>query len=133
MDEKPDVQEPESSTRLAQLVVEVDLLQRCRNASHSGPQWAHESDDLDVTLLSWEAGKQIASHVNNEVDVVWIVLTGSGVAIVDGARHELRPGGLLLFPKGCERRLDVSERLSYLSVHRRRKGLMPTIGGKEIS
>lgn len=101
--------------------------------AHSGPQWAHESEDLDVTLLSWETGKRVEAHVNTEVDVIWIGVAGEGVATVNGQRHELRPGVALLIPKDCERAVESSwNRLSYLSVHRRRRGLMPTLGGKPL-
>lgn len=104
----------------------VDLLERC-GASHSGPQWAHECEDLDLTLLSWEKGKRIEAHVNNEVDGVLIGVEGTGVVTVNGEAHEMRPGVALLIPKGCERAIEsTSQRFSYLSLHRRRRGLMPT-------
>jgi len=111
----------------------VDLLQQCQAASHSGPQWAHECEDLDMTLLSWDNGKRIEPHINNEVDVVWIGVEGAGVATINGEKHELRAGVALLIPKGCERAVEsTAGRLSYLSVHRRRRGLMPTLHGKTI-
>ena len=73
-------------------------------------------------------------HVNNEVDVVWIGVEGAGVVSVNGENHELRPGVAILISKGCERAVEsTSERLSYLSVHRRRRGLMPTIAGRPIA
>lgn len=104
----------------------VDLRAACGHASHNGPQWGHESDDLDLTLLAWQRGQSIAAHVNHEVDVAWIGVEGTGIVIVNGERQELRPGVMLLIPKGCERSVQSSgERLVYLSVHRRRRGLMP--------
>lgn len=114
--------------------VRVDLLERAAASSHSGPQWAHESEDLDVTLLSWEDNKRIESHINNEVDGVLIGIEGSGVVTVNGEEFEMRPGVALLIPKGCERAIQsTSARFSYLSVHKRRRGLMPTIGGAAIT
>lgn len=111
----------------------VDLLERSAIASHSGPQWAHECEDLDLTLLSWEDGKRIEPHINTEVDGVLIGVAGTGVVTVNGEAHEMRPGVALLIPKGCERAItSTSPRLSYLSVHRRRRGLMPTINGKAL-
>ena len=106
--------------------VSVDLLTKCADASHSGPQWAHESEDLDVTLLSWGEGRSIEAHVNSEVDVVLISIEGEGVVTIEGVAHELRPGQLLLIPKGSARSMEsTSPRFSYLSLHRRRSGLMP--------
>ena len=104
------------------------------HSEHSGPQWAHESEDLDVTLLSWAPGKSIAEHINNEVDVVLIGVAGSGVVTVEGEPHQLAAGALLLIPKDKRRAMqNGDERWSYLSIHRRRRGLMPTIGGRPIS
>ena len=123
-----------ASTQAAPAPTHVDLLERCGVASRSGPQWGHECEDLDLTLLSWEEGKRIEPHVNNEVDVVWIGVEGAGIVTVNGEKHELRPAVALLIPKGCERAVEsTSGRFSYLSVHRRRRGLMPTIGGKPLA
>ncbi|HEX8549961.1 MAG TPA: DUF2249 domain-containing protein [Abditibacteriaceae bacterium] len=112
--------------------VAVDLLDIAHAATRSGPQWAHESEDLDITLLSWQDGRSIEAHVNSEVDVVWIGIGGEGIAIINGEEYQLRPGVALLIPKGSERAVKSTSRLSYLSVHRRRRGLMPTLGGKPL-
>lgn len=109
----------------------VDLLKTGHAATQSGPQWAHESEDLDMTLLSWTKGRRIEPHINNEVDVVWVGVEGEGVVTVDGEAHPLAPGVALLIPKGCERSIEsASERLTYLSLHRRRQGLQLTVRGK---
>jgi mannose-6-phosphate isomerase-like protein (cupin superfamily) len=106
----------------------VDIVAKHNGASHAGPQWAHECDDLDVTLLSWELGHFIEPHVNHEVDGVFVGVAGMGVVTVNGTAHELRAGVVLIIPRGSERSiLAGEERFSYLSVHRRRRGLMPTI------
>jgi uncharacterized protein (DUF2249 family)/quercetin dioxygenase-like cupin family protein len=120
-------QENSASTRAATPVpVQADLLEHIATVSHAGPQWAHESEDLDVTLLSWQGGKRLEAHINNEVDVVLLGVEGEGVVTINGAEHEVRPGVLLLIPKGCERAIvSTSQQFSYLSVHRRRRGLMP--------
>lgn len=112
--------------------VSVNLLQAAQAMTHSGPQWSYESEDLDMTLLSWDDGKSIETHVNSEVDVVWVGIAGEGTAIIDGQGHPLRPGVALLIPKGSERAVESASRLSYLSVHRRRRGLMPTQGGRPL-
>ena len=99
----------------------------------SGPQLGHETEDLNLTLLSWKAGEGVAPHVNEEVDVVLIVVDGEGEVSVGQQVLALQVGQALLIPKGCERAIRcVGERFSYLSVHRRRRGLMPTIGGKKL-
>lgn len=125
--EKPE--DSESGSPAALSPVGVDLLQTCRAASASGPQWSHEGEDLDMTLLSWARGRGVEPHVNDEVDVVWIGVEGAGIVRINDQDHELRPGMALLIPKGCRRAVEsASERFSYLSVHRRRRGLRPTLG-----
>lgn len=124
-------EERTSGSPAASSPVCVDLLEACRAAaSPSGPQWSHESEDLDVTLLSWANNRRVEPHVNEEVDVVWIGVEGAGVATINSEAHELRPGVALLIPKGCERAVESAseQRFSYLSVHRRRRGLRPTLG-----
>ena len=107
----------------------IDLLDISRNTTASGPQWAHESDDLDMTLVSWADGKGIEAHINHEVDVVWIGVEGEGIATIDGHARELRPGVAVLIPKGVVRGVrNGAARFSYLSLHRRRAGLRPTLG-----
>jgi mannose-6-phosphate isomerase-like protein (cupin superfamily) len=109
----------------------IDLSELCRAAEGSGPQWGHESGDLDLTLLSWEAGGRVAPHVNDEVDVFLIALDGAGEVAVGAETHPLRPGQALLIPKGAERSIRCTgDRFRYLNVHRRRRGLWPTIGGQ---
>lgn len=105
----------------------VDLMNICRQVGASGPRWSFESTDLDLTLLTWTAHQQIAPHVNNEVDVVLIGLDGMGEVQVDETAYHLTAGQAILITKGARRSLRcLSAQWSYLSVHRRRRGLWPT-------
>lgn len=113
-------------------LIQVDLFEVAQAATSGGPQWSHESTDLDATLLSWGAGHRIAEHRNSEVDVMLIGVEGAGIVTVDGEPHPVSAGVALLIPKGCARALEsASERWSYLSVHQRRRGLMPTFGERK--
>lgn len=112
--------------------IQVNLIKAAQAATSGGPQWSYESTDLDATLLSWGAGHRIAQHRNSEVDVMLIGIEGEGIVTIDGAPHPVSAGVALLIPKGCARALEsASERWSYLSVHRRRRGLMPTFGERK--
>ena len=107
--------------------IQVDLAALSQAAEHDGPQWGHACEDLNLTLLHWTEGQTIAPHVNHEVDVLLLVIAGAGEAIVDAERHTLTPGQALLIPKGAERAIRCTGAdFSYLSVHRRRRGLWPT-------
>ncbi len=106
----------------------IDLLAHSVAATQSGPQWSYESTDLDLTLLTWQAHQQIAAHVNDEVDVVVIVVAGTGEVIVNAQVYPLTTGQALLIPRGTTRSIRCTgERFSYLSVHRRRTYLWPTV------
>jgi mannose-6-phosphate isomerase-like protein (cupin superfamily) len=97
--------------------------------SGPGPVFGRELEDLNLTLLAWPAGHENKAHVNNEVDVVTVVLSGTGAAVVGGEEHVLFAGAVLIIPKGTERSLrSTSEDFRYLNIHKRRKRLMPTMG-----
>ncbi|HEX6288441.1 MAG TPA: AraC family ligand binding domain-containing protein [Herpetosiphonaceae bacterium] len=111
----------------------VDLAALAVAAHQSGPRWSHESADLDLTLLSWPSPQQIAPHVNDEVDVLLIGVQGSGEVTVNAATYRLVPGMALLIPKGAQRSMrSTDDGWSYLSVHRRRRGLWPTVRGEPL-
>jgi len=89
-----------------------------------GPLWGLASTDLNATLLSWPAGHLVAEHVNAALDVLIVVIDGSGVVTVDGRRHAVSGGQALLVEKGASRLIEAGAGgLRYLSVHRRRQPL----------
>ena len=94
----------------------VDLL----SSAGTGPVWGMASNDLNATLLAWPPGHDVAEHTNAELDVLLVVLEGSGVVTVDREERALAPGHLL-----CSKREPAGDPvgaggLRYLSVHRRR-------------
>ena len=77
--------------------------------------------DLDANLVHLHEGETIAEHVNDEVDVVVFVQSGSGELTIDGHRHRLRTDVLAAIPKGSARLMTAGESgITYLSVHRGR-------------
>ena len=95
----------------------VDLL----GSSGTGPLWGIASADLNATLLAWPPDHSVAEHVNAELDVLVIVLSGHGTAIIDGEPHDLPTGTAILVPRGTRRHIKAGDAgLRYLSVHRRR-------------
>ena len=97
-------------------------------ADTRGPAWTSQSDDLNVNLLVFPAGEGVADHVNTELDVLVIGVAGDGVIKVNGEAHALAAGQLILVPKGAVRSTRAtSERFAYLTCHRRRAGLFPTL------
>ncbi len=93
-----------------------------------GPVVGKETEDLNLTLLSWPSGHQIAEHVNQEVDVVSVVLSGSGVVRIGEVENEVRAGSIFIIPKGASRSLtSTSDDFRYVNIHKRRRRLMPTM------
>jgi quercetin dioxygenase-like cupin family protein len=94
-----------------------------------GVVWTLEgSGDLNANLVRFEAGRGVGEHVNDEVDVLIVGVSGSGLIGVDGEEHPVSNGGMVFVPRGARRStLAVSEDFAYLSVHRRRGSLR--IGG----
>jgi mannose-6-phosphate isomerase-like protein (cupin superfamily) len=86
-----------------------------------GPVWGVASDDLNVTLLSWAPGTALPEHVNDELDVLLVVVSGSGTCTVDGREEPLAAARARLVPKGARRAIAAGPQgIRYLSIHRRR-------------
>jgi len=92
-----------------------------------GATWTRQSEDLDVNLLVFTAGEGVADHVNAEVDVLLVGISGAGAVSVDGKREILCAGKAMIIPKGAQRGIrSISDPFAYLTCHRRRGGLWPT-------
>ncbi|HEX2729304.1 MAG TPA: cupin domain-containing protein [Rubrobacteraceae bacterium] len=93
-----------------------------RAGDRSGVVWTlEESSDLNANLVRFGTGRGVGEHVNHEVEVVFVGVSGSGSITVDGEEHLLSAGRLVFVPRGVRRStLGVSEDFSYLTVHRRR-------------
>lgn len=105
----------------------------------AGPVWSLATGDLNLNLVRLPPGDEIPGHVNAEVDVVYLVIAGSGsIALGEAAagaggdagehvtEQAMAPGGLFVVPKGLHRAIHAGEQgVVYLTCHRRRAGLMP--------
>lgn len=107
----------------------VDLLAAARAATQAGQAgaiWSHASTDLNLNLVRLAPGEAVAEHVNNEVDVVVIAVSGSGIVTISGQEQRMDAGSLILLPKGAPRALRALDAdFVYVTCHRRRAGLMP--------
>lgn len=100
----------------------VDLRAFAPAVQERGVIWTlQEGEDLNANLVCFPAGEGVREHANDEVDVLVLGVTGSGVVAVDGREQELRAGTLVFVPKGARRSTrSGSDNFSYLTVHRRR-------------
>ncbi len=80
--------------------------------------------DLDANLVRLDPGADIGNHVNNDLDVMVLVQSGTGVLTVDEQTRRLGVDHLALIPKGSSRSIVAGDAgITYLSVHRRRSPL----------
>ncbi len=94
-----------------------------------GVIWTLEhSGDLNANLVRFEAGGGVGEHVNDEVDVIIVGISGSGFVEVDGEEHPVSNGTMTFVPKGARRSTrSATGGFAYLIVHRRQGRLQ--IGG----
>ena len=82
------------------------------------------SSELNANLVRFGTGQGIEEHVNDEVEVIVLGVSGSGIVAVDREEHALSAGILVFIPKGARRAtVSTSEDFAYLTVHRRRRPL----------
>ena len=95
-----------------------------------GVMWSQEgSEVLNANLVRFGAGGGVGEHINDEVDVIFVGVSGTGSVLTNGEEHRLSAGTLVLVSKGARRStLALSEGFSYLTVHLRRGP--PQIGPK---
>lgn len=96
-------------------------------AGGSGAILGRETEDLDLNLVRFAGGAGVGAHVNREVDVVVVALSGAGVVRIGDEDVPLVAGNALLIPKNTERAIRSQDNgeFAYLSIHRRRARLMP--------
>jgi quercetin dioxygenase-like cupin family protein len=81
---------------------------------------------LNVNLIVWDPGEGVVEHVNEEVDVLLVGISGAGIVEVEGREHTLQAGQALIVAKGSRRAIrSTGERFAYLTCHRLRPGLWP--------
>lgn len=77
--------------------------------------------DLDANLVRLDPGTTIGSHINNEVDVLLFIQSGTGELSINDEISHLGADHLGLIPKGSRRAIIAGDSgITYLSVHRRR-------------
>src|SRR5215217_5013158 len=86
----------------------------------AGVIWALEgSGDLNANLVRFDAGGGVKEHIDDEVDVIFMGVAGSGIVRVNDEEHALSAGRLVFAPKGAKRSTGASsDGFAYLSVHR---------------
>lgn len=94
-DVAPAVDEPKSVPGV------IDLPSLARAAVADGPVWTHASIDLNVNLIVVNGPGGVPDHTNDEVDVVFIGVEGTGIIAIDGMSHPLVASSLVVVLKGA--------------------------------
>lgn len=96
--------------------------------ARGGVLWklAEPGRQLDANLVRLEPGARIASHAEPDLDVLVLVVAGSGELAGEEPDDVqlLAEGALVWLPHGSRRSLAAgASGLSYVTVHRRRPGM----------
>lgn len=87
-------------------------------------QLAEQGRELDANLVRLPPGGEVGEHQEDVLDVLLVVLAGSGRATTGAEVLELAPTTVLWLPRTSRRALAAGpDGLAYLTVHRRRPGL----------
>jgi len=94
-------------------VFDVDGAKRRLQAAGGGYEIVHESPGLELgvyVLVAPEADRQ-QPHADDEV---YVVLEGSGVLEIEGAKHPLAEGQAIFVAAGADHRFTAYEQLAVL-------------------
>ncbi|MEI7645718.1 MAG: cupin domain-containing protein [Chloroflexales bacterium] len=106
----------------------INMADALRGVEYDGPASSINSEQLNVNLLRLADGASIPQHINDEVDVLVVIIQGTCKLFVDDEMTVLRTGMAAVIPCGRMRALRCTMGpLIYLTCHRRRAPLMPTV------
>ncbi|MEI8308510.1 MAG: cupin domain-containing protein [Chloroflexales bacterium] len=109
----------------------INIAEALQAVEYDGPAYSANTEQLNVNLLRLADGSSIPQHINDEVDVLVVVLQGTCKLIVDNEMTVLRPSMAAIIPRGRLRAIRCTMGpLVYLTCHRRRAPLMPTVPSK---
>lgn len=66
--------------------------------------------------VSMPAGNQMSYHSHEYREEVWTVISGTGIAVVDGTEQLLRTGAILTIPAGCKHTVKATTELHIIEV-----------------
>lgn len=99
----------------------------------TGVLWklAEPGRQLDANVVHLPPGEQVQTHAEPELDVLLLVVAGSGSLGSGEGLQPLTEGSLIWLPRESGRSLAADDDgLSYLTVHRRRPGMQIQYRGR---
>jgi quercetin dioxygenase-like cupin family protein len=92
----------------------------------AGARWklTESGRQLDANLIHLPPSRRVDTHTEPDLDVLLLVVAGSGTIEGADGPQTMAAGSLLWLPRGCRRSVTAdAEGLSYLTVHQRRPGM----------
>jgi len=92
----------------------------------AGARWtlSESGRQLDANLIRLPAGHRVDTHSEPDLDVIVVVVAGSGSIGTPEGSQSIAEGAIAWLPRASTRSITAGTNgLSYLTVHRRRPGL----------
>ncbi|GAY09387.1 DUF2249 domain-containing protein [Pseudonocardia sp. N23] len=104
-----------------------DLRAGAKAPDAAGVEWKLEmrERDLDSNIVRLAPGAEVGEHEGPDLDVLFVVLDGSGVLTTERNDLLLEAGAMVWLPRRSRRRFQAgTDGLRYLTVHGKRQALV---------
>jgi uncharacterized protein (DUF2249 family)/quercetin dioxygenase-like cupin family protein len=115
-----------TSTALPRILGDTMALAADSDPDASGAIWklSMSQRDLDSNVIQLPPGASIEAHAGPDIDVLVLVLGGTGCLSTELDRLDLQAGTLVWLPRRSRRAFTTGpEGLTYLTVHQRKQSL----------
>ena len=86
-------------------------------AELAGSRRVLDVEDASMTIkITLTPGHGMNYHSHENRDEVWTVISGTGHAILDGVRRDVKPGDILTMPAGCRHTVFADSELKIIEV-----------------
>ncbi|MFE4952796.1 cupin domain-containing protein [Streptomyces sp. NPDC056653] len=110
----------------ARILAVLDELLTGADPEERGALWqlAEQGRELDANLVRLPPDAEVGEHQEDVLDVLLVVIAGSGRVVTGGDALNLAPTTVVWLPRTSRRALAAGpDGLAYVTVHRRRPGL----------
>jgi uncharacterized protein (DUF2249 family) len=116
-----------ASTPLPRILCDTAAAVAGRDLDAAGAVWRLQmrQRDLDSNIISLQPGTSIGAHAGPDLDVLLLVLDGTGQLTTELGPLKLQPGALAWLPRRSRREFTAGpDGMRYLTVHQRRQSLV---------
>ncbi len=116
-----------ASTPLPRILCDTAILAAGSDPDAAGAVWKLQmrQRDLDSNIIQLQPGTSIGAHAGPDLDVLLLVLDGTGQLTTELDAIQLHPGALAWLPRRSRREFTAGPGgLRYLTAHQRRQSLV---------